>query len=67
MAHTASPLALQVLVDVLAEVAGGDATMQQLQGAMEGALAAHGARSVQAARALDVSGVCVAEAEAGER
>lgn len=50
-----SPSAGQVVMDVLAEVLGGDGMMQQLSVVMEGTLAQHGACSLQAASVLDVS------------
>ena len=46
---------VQVVVDVLAEVLGGDLLMQRLQAAIEAAVAQHSARSMQAALVLDVS------------
>jgi hypothetical protein len=45
----------QVVLDVIAEVVGGDCLMQRLQAAMEATLAQHGAHSVQAVMVLDVS------------
>ena len=46
---------MQVVVDVVAEVLGGDLLMQRLQAAIEAAVAQHSARSMQATLALDVS------------